>query len=124
MLFGGGDVPCQWSTTSEFGAAKIHMSYVSWGERHPQSECLGRLNARQVDCTVFVSEKTVTGRSYLDMLELYALLQLPPQIILQQDGTLPHLCHHDRNHLDKRWLGDTCSSAEMDQSLGLLSLHI
>jgi hypothetical protein len=27
-------------------------------------------------------EKTMTGRSYLDMLELYALPQLPPQTIL------------------------------------------
>jgi hypothetical protein len=29
----------------------------------------------------FSSEKTVTGRSYLDMLELYALPQFPPQTI-------------------------------------------
>jgi hypothetical protein len=45
-------------------------------------------------------EKNVTGRSYLDMLELYALPQLPPQTILQQDV---------RNHLDRemdgRWIG-------------------
>jgi hypothetical protein len=32
---------------------------------------------------VFFSEKTLTGRPYLDMLELYALPQLPPQTILQ-----------------------------------------
>ncbi|PNF24397.1 hypothetical protein B7P43_G09698 [Cryptotermes secundus] len=37
----------------------------------------------------FFSEKTVAGRSYLDMLELYALPQLPPQTILQQDGAPP-----------------------------------
>jgi hypothetical protein len=51
----------------------------------------------------------VTGRSYLDMLEPYALPQLPPQIILQQDGVLPHFCHHFKNHLDRemaeRWIG-------------------
>jgi hypothetical protein len=56
----------------------------------------------------FFSEKTVTRRSYLDMLELYALLQLPPQTILQQDGVQPHFCHHIRNHLDRdmagRWI--------------------
>jgi hypothetical protein len=37
----------------------------------------------------FSSEKTVAGRWYLDMLELYALPQLPPQTILQQDGAPP-----------------------------------
>jgi hypothetical protein len=68
-------------------------------------------------------EKTVTGRSYLDMLELHVLPQLPPQTIflfllfiiiipqtiLQQDGTQLHFCHHVRNHLDRemagRWIG-------------------
>jgi hypothetical protein len=30
----------------------------------------------------FFSEKSVTGFSYLDMLELHALPQLPPQTIL------------------------------------------
>jgi hypothetical protein len=49
------------------------------------------------------SEKIVTGRSYLDMLELYALPQLSPQTILQQDGEPPHFCHHVRNHLAGRW---------------------
>jgi hypothetical protein len=44
----------------------------------------------------FFSEETVTGRSYLDMLELYALPQLPAQTILQQDGAQPHFCHLDR----------------------------
>jgi hypothetical protein len=33
----------------------------------------------------FFSEKTVTSRSYLDIPELYVLLQLP-QTILQQDA--------------------------------------
>jgi hypothetical protein len=47
-----------------------------------------------------VNRKTMTGHSYLDMLELYALPQLPPQTIVPQDGALPHFCHHVRNHLD------------------------
>jgi hypothetical protein len=54
-------------------------------------------------------EKSVTGRLYLDMLELYAVPQLPPQAVLQEDGALPNFCHRDRNHLDKemarRWIG-------------------
>jgi hypothetical protein len=56
----------------------------------------------------FFSEKTVTGRSYFDMLELYALPQLPPQTILQQDGAPPHFCDHVRSHLAReiagRWI--------------------
>jgi hypothetical protein len=55
------------------------------------------------------SENSVTRRSYFDMLELYALPQLPPQTILQQDGASPHFCRHVRNHLDRemagRWIG-------------------
>jgi hypothetical protein len=38
------------------------------------------------------------------MLELYVLLQLPPQTILQ-DGAPPHFCHHVRNHLDREMAG-------------------
>jgi hypothetical protein len=49
----------------------------------------------------FFSEKTVTRRSYLDMLELYVLPQLTPQTIFQQDEVPPHFCHHVRNHLDR-----------------------
>ncbi|PNF17628.1 hypothetical protein B7P43_G07376, partial [Cryptotermes secundus] len=56
----------------------------------------------------FFSEKTVTGRSYLDLPELYSLPQLPPQTIFQQEGALPHFCHYVRNHLDRemaeRWI--------------------
>jgi hypothetical protein len=57
----------------------------------------------------FCSENTVTGHSYLNMLELYALTQLPPKIILQQNGAPSHFCHHVRNYLDRemagRWIG-------------------
>jgi hypothetical protein len=42
------------------------------------------------------------------MLELYTVPQLP-QTILQQDGALPHFCHHDIYHLDREmiwgWIG-------------------
>jgi hypothetical protein len=57
----------------------------------------------------FFSGKTVTRSSYLDILELYALPQLPPQTILQQDGTPSHFFQHVRNRLDRemagRWIG-------------------
>ncbi|PNF36768.1 hypothetical protein B7P43_G11153, partial [Cryptotermes secundus] len=57
----------------------------------------------------FFSGKAVTGRSYLDMLELYALSQLPPQTILQQDGASPHFFHRVRNHLDRELAGRSIS---------------
>jgi hypothetical protein len=46
----------------------------------------------------FFSEKTVTGRLYLDMLELLAPHQLPPQTILQEMG---------RHHISATMLGMT-----------------
>jgi hypothetical protein len=35
------------------------------------------------------------------MLKLYALPQLSPQTILQEDGAPPNFCHHVRNHVDR-----------------------
>jgi hypothetical protein len=68
---------------------------------------VGLLNAQVGQ--FFFSEKTVTGHSYLDMLELYALPQLPFQTILQQDEAPPHFGHNVRHHLDRemtgRWIG-------------------
>jgi hypothetical protein len=69
----------------------------------------------------FFLEKTVTGRLYLDMLELYALAQLLPQTILQQDGMPPHFCHHVKNHLDRemagRWIGRSGPRRWLEESL-------
>jgi hypothetical protein len=53
----------------------------------------------------FFSEEIVTRHSYLDMLELYALPQLPPETILQEDGVPPHFCHRVRNHLAREMAG-------------------
>jgi hypothetical protein len=39
-------------------------------------------------------ESTVTGHSYLNMLENFAVPQIPPGFIFQQDGTPPHF-HRD-----------------------------
>jgi hypothetical protein len=62
-------------------------------------------------------EETVTGSSYLDMLELYELPQLPPQTILQKMG---------HRHISATMLGITWTErmAEVDQSLGLLGCQI
>jgi hypothetical protein len=37
----------------------------------------------------FFAEKTVTGMSYLYMLELFVILQLQHDILFQQDGAPP-----------------------------------
>jgi hypothetical protein len=53
----------------------------------------------------FFMESTVIGHKYLDMLENFAVPQIPPGSIFQQDGAPPHF-HRDVNHisgLDFSW---------------------
>jgi hypothetical protein len=59
----------------ETGSSKVNM----WASLM-QNKLIGQF---------FFSEKAVTGHSYLDMLELYALPRLQPQTILQQDVAPP-----------------------------------
>jgi hypothetical protein len=109
-------------TTAGFGSAKIHISHVSWREGAP-SERVDQLNARQADWTLFFfSEKAVTGRSYLDMLELYALPQLPPQTPSNKMGSRHISATMSGITWPERWL--RAGSAEVDQFLGLLGRHI
>jgi hypothetical protein len=51
----------------------------------------------------FFYEETMTGCSYLDMLELYARPQLPPPTILQKYGVPPHVCLN--REMAGRWIG-------------------
>jgi hypothetical protein len=109
---------------------KFHVSAIVnrynsriWGSQNPHVTCelergspkvnvwASLMHEKLIDWMIF--GKTVTGHSYLDMLELYALPQLPPQTILQQDG-VP--CEESSGQRDE--------SAEVDQSLGLLSHQI
>ena len=57
----------------------------------------------------FFAERTVTGTTYQDMLQLYAVPQLPEGTIFQQDGAPPHFAIPVRNFLDEqfpeRWIG-------------------
>lgn len=57
----------------------------------------------------FFQERTVTGDTYLDMLRNYAVPQLPPETVFQQDGAPPHYANHVRSFLDgmfpDRWIG-------------------
>ncbi|KAJ4430987.1 hypothetical protein ANN_19580, partial [Periplaneta americana] len=53
--------------------------------------------------------QTVTANTYLDMLQLYAVPQLPDGAIFQQDGAPPHFANMVRTFLDEqfpaRWIG-------------------
>jgi hypothetical protein len=93
-----------------------------WGSQNPHVTCELERGSPKVNMWAglmhnklvgpfFFSEKSLTGRSYLDILELYALPQLPPQTVLQQDEMPPHSCHHVRNHLDREMAG--CKSPDL-----------
>jgi hypothetical protein len=87
-----------------------------WGNQNPHVSCelergslkvnvwTGLMDDKSIE-PIFISGKTVTGHSYFDMLELYALPQLPPRPLLQQDGEPPNFCHYIRNHLDREMAG-------------------
>jgi hypothetical protein len=69
----------------------------------------------------FFAESTVTGRSYLDMMQEWLLPQLDDDshdFIYQQDGAPTHYHHLVRGylnqHLPQRWIG--CTAAN-DQAL-------
>jgi len=53
-------------------------------------------------------KSTVTGHSYLDMLENFAVPQIPPGFIFQQDGAPPHFHRDVTTFLDEtfppRWV--------------------
>jgi hypothetical protein len=57
----------------------------------------------------FFMESTVTGHSYLDMLENFAVPQIPPGFIFQQDSAPPHFHKDVTTFLDEtfpgRWVG-------------------
>jgi hypothetical protein len=57
----------------------------------------------------FFMESTMTGHSYLDMLENFVVPQIPPGFIFQQDDALPHFHRDVTTFLDEtfpgRWIG-------------------
>ena len=60
-------------------------------------------------CFFFFFEKTVTANTYLDILQLYAVPQLPEGTIYQQDEAPPHFANIVHTFLDEqlpaRWIG-------------------
>jgi hypothetical protein len=104
--------------------------YRIWGSQNPHVTCELERGSPEVNVWTglmhdkfigqfFFSEKTVTGRSYLNILELCALPQLPPQTMMGHrhiSATMLGITWTER------WLGD--GSAEVDQLLGLLGRQI
>ncbi|KAJ4442648.1 hypothetical protein ANN_04237 [Periplaneta americana] len=67
----------------------------------------GKVNRH--NCRIWGSENPITANTYLDMLQLYAVPQLPDGAIFQQDGAPPHFANMVRTFLDEqfpaRWIG-------------------
>ena len=91
-----------------------------WGSENPsvvfQHECdspkvnvwCGLMKNRVIG-PFFFAEPTATARTYLDMLELYVVPQLPAGTIYQQDGAPPHYALEVRKFLNDnfpgQWIG-------------------
>lgn len=57
----------------------------------------------------FFTEPTMTMGLYLDMLELYVVLQSPCETLVQQDGASPHYTHIMRKHFNHTMCGEWIS---------------
>jgi hypothetical protein len=102
--------------TARFGAVKIHM------RESPRVNVLTSLMHDKLIRPFFFLEKNVTGHSYLDALELCALLHYHLKLSSKKMGPL----HISATMLGITWpkreLGDR--SAEVDQSLAHLGRQI
>jgi hypothetical protein len=81
------------------GKDKPHVTYELERGSPKVNVCAGLV--QKLIRLLYFSNKAVTGRSNLDLLELCTLSQLPPYTMLQQDGVPPHFCHHVRIHLNR-----------------------
>ena len=97
-------------------SGKVHRHNVRiWGTENPNEmvqheraspkiNIFCAMSTRTVDGPFFFREDTVTGTSYLEMLQTWLLPRLqedePEDFIMQQDGAPPHFC------LDICWLND------------------
>ena len=100
---------------------KVHRHNCRiWGEENPHVVMEYERDSPKVNvwCALtcdtvigpfFFAEKTVTGTTYLDMLENYAIPQLPNEFFFQQDGAPPHYANEVRNYLNNqfpnKWIG-------------------
>ncbi|KAJ4430952.1 hypothetical protein ANN_19545 [Periplaneta americana] len=53
---------------------------------------------------LFFVENTMNGNVYLDMLQNYAIPQIPQEYVFQQDGAPPHYALHVTDHLNECFL--------------------
>lgn len=103
--------------------ATFHLSGVVnrhncriWGSRHPHASEMHERDTPKVNVWLglkhnavigpfFFIEQTVTGHIYLDMLQNFAVPQMPEQIIFQQDGAPAHYHNDVRDFLNEQFPG-------------------
>ena len=72
-------------------------------------------------------ENTINGNVYLDMLQNYAIPQIPQGYVFQQDGAPPHFALHVGDHLNEcfpqQWIGRGGPTAWPPRSIAEESIH-
>ncbi|KAJ4449634.1 hypothetical protein ANN_01038 [Periplaneta americana] len=100
---------------------KVHRHNCRvWGEENPRVVMEYERDSPKVNvrCALtcdpvigpfFFVESTVTGTTYLDMLENYAVPQIQDEFFFRQDGAPPHYANQIRDYLNTRfpnkWIG-------------------
>jgi hypothetical protein len=102
-----------------WGSENPH-AYVGHQRDSPKVNVFCAISSQKVYSPFFFAEETVTGMTYLDMLQLWLMPQLQniPTFIFQQDGSPSHFHCEVRQYLNtvlpRRWIG--CASGN-DQPL-------
>jgi hypothetical protein len=102
------------STFHVFGKVNRHNCRI-WGSENPHQVIGYEWDTPKLNVWLglhkhgvigpFFLESTVTGQSYLDMFENFAVPQIPPGFIFQQDGAPPHLPRDITTFLDETFPG-------------------
>jgi hypothetical protein len=96
---------------SEYEDLKTHMPMWSINVILLKSACFVQSPVKKCTDKFFFAEETVTGMTYLDMLQLWPVPQLQniPTFIFQQDGSSAHFLCEVRQYLNAvlpgRWIG-------------------
>jgi len=100
---------------SEYGDLKTHMAMWTINVT-PKVNVFCAVSTQKVYGPFFFAEETVTGMTYLDILQLWLMPQLPniPTFIFQQDGSPAHFHCEVRQYLNTfllgRWIGRASGS--------------
>ncbi|KAJ4436857.1 hypothetical protein ANN_16989 [Periplaneta americana] len=102
------DIPYEWENCRVWGIQKPHR-IIEHERDSPKVNVFCALSQRKLYGPFFFIEATVTGHSYLDMLEPQLRQDLDDDFIFQQDGAPPHFHNAVRAYLNTemsdRWIG-------------------